>query len=132
MHPARTDECEKFCRSNLKNNSGIGIETDVVEPRGDAPGEVEQPGVGGHQGRLVGAHVLDEGEERGPVSLGHGEFGAEVEQGDLADGIAGAFDMREAEGVVLLAGGIAAGSGIGAADVHNGASMADARANMRR
>ena len=40
--------------------------------------------------------------------------------------------MCEAVAVVLLAGMVAAGSGIGAADVHNETSMADAEANMRR
>ena len=82
--------------------------------------------------RLVGAQVLDESEESGPVCFGHREVGAEVEQGDLANMRPGAIDMREAVGVVLLAGMVAAGSGCGAADVHRGTSMADAKAKMRR
>ena len=105
--------------------SRVGIEADRFEVRGDAPGEGEQLGVGGHERRLVGAQVLDERHEGGPVALGHGELGAEVEQGDLAGCAAlGAHTVGEAEGVVLLPGGVAAGSGVDAADVHSGTSVA--------
>ena len=96
---------------------GVGVEVDGFEVRDDAPGLGDQRGIRGQQRRLVGAQVVDEREEGGPVALGHGELGAEVEQ-VVADLLAGAHGMREAEGVVFLAGGLAAASGLDHADVH--------------
>ena len=88
------------------------------------PGPVGVDALALQQRRLVGADVVDEREEGGPGVLGHGELGTEVEQVDLADLLAGAHGMCEAEAGALLAGGLAAGSGRDFAAEHRGTSVA--------
>ena len=55
-------------------------------------------------------------------------MGAEVEQGDLADGVAGADTADEAAGGVGF--GAGAGAGMDAADEHGAPRMAHAKANV--
>ena len=86
----------------------------------DAPGEGEQPGVGGVERELGGVAVEDELDEFGPAPGGQVEVGAEVEEMDLAGAGRGADIADEAEGGVGAAGGAVAGGDL--ADEH-GTSM---------
>ena len=100
-----------------------------AEAVGDLLGGAEQVGIGLEEGGLAGADGLDQIAEGGPECGGHREVSAEVEQGDLADGVAGADAADQAAGGVGF--GAVAGAGLDAADEHGALSMARAKANMQ-
>jgi hypothetical protein len=91
---------------------------------------MEQVGVGLDERVAAGADGSDEFAESGPLGLGHGEMGAEIEQGELADGVAGADAADKAEGGIGLR-GAGAGTGVDAADEHGAPSVAQAEANIQ-
>ena len=88
----------------------------------------EQVGIGLEEGDLAGADGLDQIAQGGPAFGGSGKW-AEVEQGDLADGVAGADAADEAAGGVGF--GAVAGAGMDAANEHGAPSMARVQANMQ-
>jgi hypothetical protein len=72
---------------------GQGGEAEAIS---DLLGGLEQFGVGLDERGMAGADGSDQLAESGPLRLRHGEVSAEIEQGELADGVAGADAADEA------------------------------------
>ena len=88
----------------------------------------EQVGIGLEEGDLAGADGLDQIAQGGPAFEGSGKC-AEVEQGDLADGIGGADAANEAAGGEGFGAGV--GAGMDAADEHGAPAWRRRKANMQ-